>query len=80
MSEDDLTDPDYQRPNKIDVLLGAEIFSQIIQDGIKKSTSGSLVVQQTELGWILSGVVGTEYVRHQFISLYHSHAFQCSGR
>lgn len=60
LSETDLADPEYHRPNKIDILLGAEIFSQIIQDGIKKSTSGSLVAQQTEFGWILSGVVGTE--------------------
>ncbi|CAK1597853.1 unnamed protein product [Parnassius mnemosyne] len=60
LNEDVLADPEYHRPNKIDVLLGAEIFSQILQNGIQRSTSGSLVAQETELGWILSGVVGTE--------------------
>ncbi|CAK1597854.1 unnamed protein product [Parnassius mnemosyne] len=58
LNEDVLADPEYHRPNKIDVLLGAEIFSQILQNGIQRSTSGSLVAQETELGWILSGVVG----------------------
>lgn len=60
LSDDVLADPEYHTPSKIDILLGADIFSQIIRDGIKRSTSGSLVAQQTELGWILSGVVGTE--------------------
>ncbi|KAL0852869.1 hypothetical protein ABMA27_012663 [Loxostege sticticalis] len=52
-----LADPGYSSPSRIDMLLGAEIYSQILQDGVKKSPVGSLVAQATSLGWILSGAV-----------------------
>lgn len=53
----ELADPDYNRPNKIDLLLGAEVYSQVIQEGMLKAPSGSLIAQSTRLGWILSGTV-----------------------
>ncbi|XP_047527823.1 uncharacterized protein LOC125064684 [Vanessa atalanta] len=53
---DDLADPEYHTPNKIDLLLGAEIYSQIIQEGIKRNLNGSLLAQDTAFGWIISGV------------------------
>ncbi|XP_063837162.1 uncharacterized protein LOC135086306 [Ostrinia nubilalis] len=53
----ELADPEYNRPNKIDILLGAEVFSQIIQEGIRKGSNGTLLAQSTSLGWILSGTV-----------------------
>ncbi|XP_046973825.1 uncharacterized protein LOC124540368 [Vanessa cardui] len=53
---DELADPDYHTPNRIDILLGAEIYSQIIQEGIKRNLNGSLLAQDTVFGWIISGV------------------------
>ncbi|XP_073950857.1 uncharacterized protein [Choristoneura fumiferana] len=50
-----LADPEYHTSNKIDILLGAEVYSTIIENGIIKCPSGSLVAQNTTLGWILSG-------------------------
>lgn len=35
LKDTDLADPEYDRPNKIDVLLGAEVYCKIIQEGIK---------------------------------------------
>lgn len=52
-----LADPSYHIPNKIDLLLGADVYSQILLEGIVKDPSGCLVAQNTRLGWILSGLV-----------------------
>ncbi|XP_052751852.1 uncharacterized protein LOC113522552 [Galleria mellonella] len=52
-----LADPQYHTPNKIHILLGAEVYGQIIEDGLKRGPRGLLVAQATSLGWILSGTV-----------------------
>ncbi|XP_048486351.1 uncharacterized protein LOC119694820 [Plutella xylostella] len=50
-----LADPTYTKPGKIDVLLGAEVYAEILQDGLIKQSEGSLLAQNTIFGWILSG-------------------------
>lgn len=50
-----LADPEYHTPNKIDILLGADVYSAIIENGLVKCPSGFLVAQNTTLGWILCG-------------------------
>ena len=50
-----LADPTFHNPGKIDVLLGADVYTQIILNGLKKGRPGSPIAQNTELGWILSG-------------------------
>lgn len=50
-----LADPNYNKPGQIDVLLGADVFSSILLEGVKKGCIGSPVAQETCLGWILSG-------------------------
>ncbi|CAK1591458.1 unnamed protein product [Parnassius mnemosyne] len=55
-----LADPEFNTPNKIDVLLGADAYSCIIKAGIVKSPSGTLIAQSTTLGWVLSGAVSRE--------------------
>ncbi|KAI8441259.1 hypothetical protein MSG28_014900 [Choristoneura fumiferana] len=56
-----LADPEYYTPNKIDMLLGAEVYAQIIDTGlIRCPPQGSPVAQNTTLGWILSGQVGSQ--------------------
>ncbi|XP_045452957.1 uncharacterized protein LOC123662116 [Melitaea cinxia] len=72
---DDLADPEYHTPNKIDILLGAEIFSQIIQEGIKRNFNGSLLAQDTAFGWIISGVCEVDSTSniHSHITVMHSY-------
>ncbi|KAF9410029.1 hypothetical protein HW555_010780, partial [Spodoptera exigua] len=55
LNDNDLADPEYFIPNRIDVLLGAEVYSQVIQHGVKKNANGTLLAQETTLGWVLSG-------------------------
>lgn len=54
LEEITLADPNYNTPNKVQILLGAEVYSQIIEAGLMKSPSG-IIAQKTQLGWILSG-------------------------
>lgn len=66
-----LADVNYGSPGKIDILLGAEVYSQILVDGIIKIPQGP-VAQNTVFGWILSGPVIEEesLKRESLISLH----------
>lgn len=57
-----LADPKFHTPNKIDLLLGADIYSQILVEGLIKGSPGLPIAQNTKLGWILSGQVRSESV------------------
>ncbi|XP_071052897.1 uncharacterized protein [Onthophagus taurus] len=50
-----LAGPDFTSSKKIDLILGVGFYSKMIQTGIRKNHDGSLMAQQTSLGWILSG-------------------------
>ncbi|KAH9627656.1 hypothetical protein HF086_009806 [Spodoptera exigua] len=58
LNDNDMADPEYFIPNRIDVLLGAEVYSQVIQHGVKKNANGTLLAQETTLGWVLSAQMG----------------------
>ncbi|CAG5022255.1 unnamed protein product [Parnassius apollo] len=45
-----LADPEFYKSRRVDILLGAEVYSNIILDGICRENK-----QQTRFGWILSG-------------------------
>lgn len=55
-----LADPMFDTPNKIDLLLGAKVYGQILVEGLIKGPPGSPVAQNTRLGWILSGQIHSE--------------------
>ncbi|KOB52061.1 Uncharacterized protein OBRU01_25895 [Operophtera brumata] len=55
-----LADPKYNIPNKIEILLGAAVYGQVVRDGVKKNAEGTLLAQNTTLGWILSGIVSNQ--------------------
>jgi len=50
-----LADPDFNISGPIDLLLGADIYSNIILEGILRFNNNSALAQQTKLGWILCG-------------------------
>lgn len=50
-----LADPSFYRPTGISVVLGADVYPNLIQPGLLPSPSGRLVAQNTVLGWMLSG-------------------------
>lgn len=66
-----LADPTFDIPNKIDMLLGADIYGQILLDGMIKGPSGTPIAQRTALGWILSGPVNVNNSLLRHISVNH---------
>ena len=70
-----LADPRYHQPDKVDMLLGAEVYSQVLKNGLKKASvnsMGSTVAQCTSLGWILSGTVASAAQNTSNIAVMHA--------
>lgn len=51
----ELADPLFYKRQRIDVLLGAGIFFNLLSVGQIKLNSDLLTLQKTKLGWIVSG-------------------------
>lgn len=54
-----LADPSFNKSARIDMILGADVFSEIILAGFIKPGDNACVLQETEFGWIISGPIGT---------------------
>ncbi|XP_028169269.1 uncharacterized protein LOC114359184 [Ostrinia furnacalis] len=67
-----LADPEYHTPNKVDLLLGADVYGQILQEGLRKSIQGGVIAQSTALGWIISGTVMDSQQKPKSIVVMHS--------
>ncbi|XP_018361610.1 PREDICTED: uncharacterized protein LOC108760247, partial [Trachymyrmex cornetzi] len=50
-----LADPGYSTPGPIDLIIGVDFYSHIIEEGLIKGSSTSPIAQRIKLGWILSG-------------------------
>lgn len=55
-----LADPGFADSTPIDLVLGAEVYGAILEEGLRKGDVGSPIVQKTTLGWILSGSVASQ--------------------
>lgn len=51
----ELADPQFRKPKDIDCILGADIYSRIILNGIKTGPADAPMAQNTRLGWIIMG-------------------------
>ncbi|XP_053968834.1 uncharacterized protein LOC128870258 [Anastrepha ludens] len=50
-----LADPNFNRSDRIDVVIGGDVYADILEEGIFKKDR--ILGQATKLGWILSGVL-----------------------
>ncbi|XP_063836519.1 uncharacterized protein LOC135085663 [Ostrinia nubilalis] len=66
-----LADPSYYTSNSVDLLLGSEVYSRVLQNGVIKGPLGSPLAQCSSLGWILSGVVNTPTKPSETIKVMH---------
>ncbi len=57
MSNIDLADPYFGQPGRIDVLLGVDVFVQVVRNGRRAGPPGSPVAFETGFGWVLAGEV-----------------------
>jgi len=58
-----LADRDFNKPAPVDILLGAEIFFEVLMNG-RYDCKGLPVLQNTKLGYILSGKIHNSYVKN----------------
>ncbi|XP_055385905.1 uncharacterized protein LOC129614946 [Condylostylus longicornis] len=66
-----LADPSYFAMGKIDVLIGADIFGQIILEGLRKGPPGAPIAQKTIFGWIITDNVDKQSVNTTSIEKFH---------
>ncbi|XP_054745957.1 uncharacterized protein LOC129250352 [Anastrepha obliqua] len=52
-----LADPSFTKANNVMLELGADLYPKIIRSGIFHPDNGTVVAQNTTLGWILTGVL-----------------------
>ncbi|XP_059222522.1 uncharacterized protein LOC131996725 [Stomoxys calcitrans] len=50
-----LADPDFLESNPISIVLGADIYPKLILSGVIPTGEGSLMAQNSTLGWLVSG-------------------------
>ena len=50
-----LADPAFGQPGRIDILLGVDIFLDVLRQGRRSGPSGSPTALETEFGWVLCG-------------------------
>ncbi|XP_058802015.1 uncharacterized protein LOC131670431 [Phymastichus coffea] len=50
-----LADPFFNTSGRIDLMIGADLYGQLLRPGLKQVSSSGLVAQNTAFGWIISG-------------------------
>lgn len=55
-----LADPTFFKAGKIDILIGASIFYQLLSIGQIKNNNNQPVLQKTKLGWVIGGNLSTD--------------------
>ncbi|XP_076238657.1 uncharacterized protein LOC143181884 [Calliopsis andreniformis] len=67
-----LADPQFGQPGYIDIIIGADVYGQLLDGPILQGPSDSSIAQTTKFGWILSGPTKA------LSSLQEIHMHQCS--
>ncbi|XP_011858081.1 PREDICTED: uncharacterized protein LOC105555666 [Vollenhovia emeryi] len=65
-----LADPNFNVPSDIDLLIGAEVFWQLLCIGQVKGSGSHPTLQKTKLGWVLSGHITGSQRRDKGVSCY----------
>ena len=55
-----LADREYNKPGKVDVLLGVDIFVEVIHHGRRSGPHNTPTALNTDFGWVLAGSTGTQ--------------------
>lgn len=56
----EMADPEPLNSSPIELLIGADLYGQLLMGPIKKGPLGTPTAQLTTLGWIISGPIGTQ--------------------
>ena len=61
-----LADPDFASPGRIDLLLGVDVFVEVLLPGKRTGSSDSPTAFETRFGWVLAGNAGPSSPSHFF--------------
>lgn len=56
----DLADPSFYEPGPIDLIIGVELYFDIVEEGLTKLPYGKLALQNTVFGWVVAGRVAVD--------------------
>ena len=71
-----LADPGFAQPGRIDILLGADVYVDVLRHGRRNGPPGSPTAFETDLGWVLCGSTGSN--SHSTQANIHVTAFHTS--
>ena len=66
-----LTDPDFGQPGKIDLLLGIDIYADVLLHGRWNGPLGSPTAFETRFGWVLAAKTTTSSSLSQTVATHH---------
>lgn len=72
---DNLADPTLAKPGDIDLLLGAQVWSQIIVQNIERNASNGLIAQDSQFGWLMLGGLSMPS-QTTFVGMMHMNDYQ----
>lgn len=77
-----LADPGFGSPGAVDVLLGVDVFSDVLLHGRQFGSPGTPSAFETRFGWVLAGAIGSVQVPSPTIPLFSqlTTCFEDSGR
>ena len=67
----DLADPHFAGGSRIDLLLGADVYAQLILEALRRGPLNAPVAQRTKLGWIFTGKLSLR--NHKLPPIHHRH-------
>ena len=68
-----LSDPTFDKPDRIDLLLGVDVFCEVMKHGRRRGVQGSPTAFETTFGWVLAGSHVPQVIpSHYAVSLHTS--------
>ena len=71
LSDLHLADPHFGHPGKIDVLLGVDIYANVLLHGRRNGPPGSPVAFETKFGWVLAGKANISNLSYCSVTSHH---------
>ncbi|XP_018315341.1 uncharacterized protein [Mycetomoellerius zeteki] len=68
----ELADPHFYKSSKVDLLLGVDVFWDLVCVGQVQSSPKHPTLQKTRLGWILAGRIGLSSSNPRGVSTFHA--------
>ncbi|XP_037826545.1 uncharacterized protein LOC119614493 [Lucilia sericata] len=67
-----LADQRFYESRPIDFIIGSDFYPQILKSGVRKDLLNTLIAQETEFGWILTGPVQNSQNNQPLVSYFSS--------